>query len=66
MFEKHKVQGWDPRKDKLLDISNADSVLNESMRNFQPPKDAVDESFMSLDSRMPSAARQVIAGVKIE
>ena len=62
------LKEFDPRKDKMLNITAEDILLDKSMKNFMPPELAVpDHSFLSFESYLPISSRHgIIAGVRLE
>jgi hypothetical protein len=59
---------YDPIKDKLLNITAEDAVLDNSIKNFMPPEmPALDHSLMSIDGLLPTSVHyNVLAGARLE
>lgn len=55
-------------KDRLLNITGEDVLLDNSIKNFLPPEmPLLDHSFMSFDNLMPTAAQyNVLAGARLD
>jgi len=58
---------FDPRKDKLINITTDESNFDQSLKFFQPPLEQPDSSFVSVNMRdeKPRQGRKVAADAMI-
>ena len=59
---------YDPVRDRLLNITAEDALLETSMRNFMPPDmPLLDHSQLSIESYLPATSTYgVLAGARID
>ena len=54
-----KKKSYDPRTDDIMNIPDESYLINESLKNFQPPVDENrDKSLLSIESHLPDTARR--------